>query len=458
MKDKPAACQSDKEQEIKIILGSKDEVDFSLIEKDGHIIASFFHEEDFAVPGGYFLYSINDHPMHGASGTFLKDVKEMIECPDSYPITLVFKSEACHKSKKKLTLPVPDDFLGEIPKLSEAEIIEYMELAKSWAPNLLEAAKATEGFKFVKRQDEVDIYIGTQSDKKIQLVRGSTLVKCTKDEMRAFMISHTTDSFRRLFHMIDVNFVDGLMLHQFPSGYKHPNVPFFSIKWAIIGQPGPIWSRDVCWLEYGDIVTDDDGKEVGFGVGSSVSRPECPPMDHYHLVRADLMCTGYVFRPSDDADYMEVTYVMQADPKGWIPTWAVSLFAWQEALNLARIRKHAEGIHSAQVRMSGHERQGAAVQGVFIPHGKQHTIALHVSESDASLTFGFCTASHDVGFHITGLAPEGEKWGKNTRYHTNEDPVYGKVRVKQGDYQLVFDNSYSWFKAKQVYYWFNLAT
>ena len=27
-------------------------------------------------------------------------------------------------------------------------------------------------------------------------------MKSTKDEIRAFMVSHTTDSFRRLFHMI----------------------------------------------------------------------------------------------------------------------------------------------------------------------------------------------------------------------------------------------------------------
>lgn len=65
---------------------------------------------------------------------------------------------------------------------------------------------------------------------------------------------------------LDVQFQDGVMLHQFPAGYKHPEMPFYSIKWAIMGAAGPVWFRDVCWLEYGDIITDENGQEVGFGV------------------------------------------------------------------------------------------------------------------------------------------------------------------------------------------------
>lgn len=38
----------------------------------------------------------------------------------------------------------------------------------------------------------------------------------------------------------------------------------------------------------------------------------------------------------------QVIHVIQVDPKGWIPKWAVNMFAWQQALNVARIRKIIE--------------------------------------------------------------------------------------------------------------------
>lgn len=59
-----------------------------------------------------------------------------------------------------------------------------------------------------------------------------------------------------------------MVLHQFPAGYKAPELPFYSIKWAVMGGPAaaPVWDRDVCWLEYGDIIHDEAGNELGFGV------------------------------------------------------------------------------------------------------------------------------------------------------------------------------------------------
>ena len=40
---------------------------------------------------------------------------------------------------------------------------------------------------------------------KIHLIRGISKIRTTKDEMKAMMIAPTSESFRRLFHMIGKN-------------------------------------------------------------------------------------------------------------------------------------------------------------------------------------------------------------------------------------------------------------
>ncbi|KXJ14256.1 uncharacterized protein LOC110239123 [Exaiptasia diaphana] len=447
--------------EAQVVLRSKSDIDFEFVAKNDHIIASYLTTSSSKIPGGSYLYSINGHQLHGSSSaSLLKDVNQTIESEKSYPLTLVFKSELDVKVRKKMNFPVSNKFLGEFPPLSEKEWDEYKSLAKSWVQPLIDASNSDEGFDYVCTRENVEIYQGHDPHKKIQMVRGKTKVKCSKDEMRAFMISPTTDSFRRLFHMIDAHFQDGILVHKCPKDYKHPEVPFYSIKWAVMGvRSSPFWLRDVCWLEYGDILKDENGEEFGFGVASSIERPtECPTMEEYKLVRADVMVSGYLFRPVPNApDYMEITYVVQADPKGWLPAWAVNMFAWQQALNVARIRHNAEGIHQAKEKMADHTRNGAAVQGVLVPHGQSYAIDIDSPEGSSILSFGFCTEDHDIGFYVTKLNSD-ISWSESTRYSADKSPISGQVKLSKKCHQIIFDNTYSWFTAKQVYYWFSVSS
>merc|ERR1719271_2123448 len=36
----------------------------------------------------------------------------------------------------------------------------------------------------------------------------------------------------------------------------------------------------------------------------------------------------------------EVNYIVQVDPKGWIPTWVVNMVAADQADNVTRVREH----------------------------------------------------------------------------------------------------------------------
>lgn len=447
-------------KEFKKIVTKKEEINFSIKEEtNGHFVYDPFKENSDHIPAGCMLYSLND-TLVSNSGLHLSGVQDYLSSSEHYPIVLVFRSEHGHqelKGRKKLTYPLPDDFFGQVPSLTKEEIKQYTSLAHSWVKGLLDATTTDEGFEYVCTKNGVDIYQGTVPGSQIHLIRGTTRVKTSKEEARALMIAPTTESFRRLFHMIDVHFQDGMVLHQFPEGYKAPELPFYCIKWAIMGSPGPVWERDVCWLEYADIIHDEAGNELGFGVGSSITRPECPTLENHKLVRAEISCTGYVFkRWQNDPGYMDVTYVIQADPKGWIPKWAVNMFAWQQALNVARIRKIIEGTLDAKGRMSHHKRNDADVQGVLIPHGQRYTINIHVAEDNSMITFGFCSNSNDIGCYVSGL-PSGKEWSKSKRLNSHVEPVTGKVLVDKGEYELVFDNSYSWFKSKQIYYWYRVG-
>lgn len=450
-----------KMKEFRKYITKKEEIDFSLEEKDGHIVYVPGKNKLEEIPAGCILHTLNDQLVSNF-GLNLSGTLEYLSFPEHYPLTLVFRSDHGQEGnhiKKKLTCPVPDNFFGEITPLTDKEIEHYTKLAQSWVKGLLDASTSDEGFEYVCTKNDVDVYQGTWPGSQLHLIRGVTRVKASKDEARALMISDTTEKFRRLFHMIDAHFQDGLVLHQFPANYKAPQVPFYSIKWAVMGSPGPVWFRDVCWLEYGDIIIDETGNELGFGVGSSITRPECPTLENYKLVRAEILSTGYVFKHRvDDPGYMDIIYVIQADPKGWIPKWAVNMFAWQQALNVSRIRKIIEGTLEAKERMSHHDRHGAEVQGVLVPHGQTHTVPIKVTQTLSRISFGFCSNHYDIGCYMSGL-PADREWSKSKRFSSNVTPVNGQVLVTDvGEYTLVFDNSYSWFKSKQIYYWYHLSS
>lgn len=412
---------------------SREEIDFSFEERQGYFVYHPLRKSlSDHIPDGCVLHLLNGQPVSNI-GLHLSDIYDYMSWPDHYPLSLVVGSEQGLqdlKDKKRLTKPVPYDFFGEIPTLTQEDIKHYTSLAHSWVKGLLDAT-TDEGFEYVCTKSNVDIYQGIKPGSQVHLIRGSTRVKASKEESIALMIAPTTESFRHLFKMIDVNFKDGLVLHKFPTICKADgdHLPFYSIKWAIMGTPvpSPIWDRDVCWLEYADIIHDNEGKEIGFGVGSSITRPECPNLEHHKLVRAEIACTGYVFKKCDgDPGYMDVTYIIQADPKGLIPKWAVNKFAWQQALNVVRIKMLIEGTLKAKEKMDHQERNNAEVVGFVVPKRQIHKVQIQVTVPNSMILFGFCSEHHDIGFFISGLLTE-QDWSKTKRFDSHVYPVNGQV-------------------------------
>lgn len=60
------------------------------------------------------------------------------------------------------------------------------------------------------------------------------------------------------------------------------------------------------------------------------------------LVRSEIGVSGYrCKRTADNKCFL--TYVVQADPKGWIPTIAVNQIALDQAQNVKRVKAEMEG-------------------------------------------------------------------------------------------------------------------
>ncbi|KAL9961046.1 hypothetical protein ACROYT_G029926 [Oculina patagonica] len=122
------------------------------------------------------------------------------------------------------------------------------------------------------------------------------------------------------------------------------------------------------------------------------------------------------------------------------------------------MKQRIRGTLEAKERMAHHDRHDAEVRGVSIPHGQTHAVHIQVTESMSRITFGFCSNHYDIGCYVSGI-PAGREWSKSKRFNSNVAPVDGMVLATDaGEYCLVFDNSYSWFKSKQIYYWYHVAS
>jgi len=101
-------------------------------------------------------------------------------------------------------------------------------------------------------------------------------------------------------------------------------------------MPPLIWWRDFCW--YAVDQTLPDGTFVT--TGKSIITDLCP--DKSGMVRGEIRASGYILQPvADKPNECDVTYIVQTDPKGWIPTWVVNIVAKSQAFNPGVIKSLA---------------------------------------------------------------------------------------------------------------------
>ncbi|KAF8794831.1 SEC14-like protein 2 like protein [Argiope bruennichi] len=104
------------------------------------------------------------------------------------------------------------------------------------------------------------------------------------------------------------------------------------------------------------------------------------------------------------------------------------------------------------------------VKKVIIPRQASFEVKVEVNRPGLMLEWEYEVAYHDIGFKL--LFEEKCHNGTETleiipmeKFETEYEPLRGSIICKkQGIYIIVFDNTYSWFKSKEVYYLTCLAS
>ncbi|KAH3731590.1 hypothetical protein Pelo_17581 [Pelomyxa schiedti] len=81
----------------------------------------------------------------------------------------------------------------------------------------------------------------------------------------------------------------------------------------------------------------DTAAQSGVIVAKSITRPDIPEETGY--VRAELLSSAFLIATTADGG-LEVNYVVQLDPKGWVPTAVVNAVSKDQPMVLAKLKQY----------------------------------------------------------------------------------------------------------------------
>jgi len=152
----------------------------------------------------------------------------------------------------------------------------------------------------------------------------------------------------------------------------------------------------------------------------------------------------------------EITYLLQVEPKGDLPAWAVNLTGVVQGMNCLRVVEYAEEQRRLVLRMykQNPELNRVEVLKLSVPKGEARTIEFS-ADAGKEIIVDWILDDHDISFSV--INPDGSELVSLAKQACNmaSDPYFGRIKTTQkGTHMFKFDNSYSWFTPKNVYYHF----
>jgi len=180
---------------------------------------------------------------------------------------------------------------------------------------------ADPNWKSLKKKQGYEVFWMRSDESPLVYVKGEGVVEASVQELFEFLqdFDKTTS--------IDPMYKEGKIV--LDLGGKH------TINYAAFYMGPLISCRDFVMHGYDGV--GESG--IGVSVGKSIDLDALPERGGY--VRAIINASGYVYRAlPEDPSKCFVQYVVNVDPKGWLPYWLVNLAASDQGTNIKRLQEY----------------------------------------------------------------------------------------------------------------------
>lgn len=201
----------------------------------------------------------------------------------------------------------------------------YPDIYKQGLEKLKTLADDTDVWEFSAEKEEVNLYTYYEGGAPVPTVRGDGSIEgYTVEEILA--VVHQP----KCREVWDVRYDKGFPLERYSRGI----LKFYA---AQKGTGYLVWPRDFTGIS-GHVQEKDGDDLISYYLQKSASFDDVPDVEGH--VRGTLEVAGWIFRPGEEPNTVDATYIVKVDPAGSIPSSVVAMVATETPLCVAKVRDY----------------------------------------------------------------------------------------------------------------------